>query len=162
MKKILGITAAAAIAGAMLLAAPAQAKNYGMAGCGLGSMIITDNNILQIFAATSNGTSGNQTFGITTGTSNCTGDSSAYLEKQQELYVEVNYEGIQQQLVSGGGEKVNAFATIMGCSNKAEFTRALRSGEYFDGKATPSEVLKQVRSELNKDSSLSKACKIEA
>ncbi len=161
MKKLIGASAIAAIAAVVLAITPAQAKDYGMAGCGLGSVVISDNNILQIFAATTNGTSGNQTFGITTGTSNCVGDSSAYLEKQQELYLEVNYEGIQQQLVSGGGEKVDAFATIMGCSNKAEFTRALRSGDYFDG-ATPSEVLKSVRSELNTDSNLAKACKIQA
>lgn len=162
MKKIIGLSAAIAVAGALMIGAPAEAKNYGMAGCGLGSMVIKDNNILQIFAATTNGTSGNQTFGITTGTSNCMGDSSAYLEKQQELYVEVNYEGIQQQLVSGGGEKVNAFATIMGCSNKAEFTRVLRSGEYFNGTATPSEVLGKVRADLSKDTKLSRACSIEA
>ena len=42
-------------------------------GCGLGSMIIKNQNstMLQAIAATTNGTSGNQTFGITSGTSNC-------------------------------------------------------------------------------------------
>ena len=47
------------------------AAKYGPAGCGLGSMIFDpDSGFTQIFAATTNGTSGNQTFGISTGTSN--------------------------------------------------------------------------------------------
>ena len=48
------------------------AAKYGPAGCGLGSLIFdADSGWTQIFAATTNGTSGNQTFGITSGTSNC-------------------------------------------------------------------------------------------
>ena len=49
----------------------ADQKNY---GCGLGSMAFEGNDglISQVSAATTNGTSGNQTFGITSGTSNCT------------------------------------------------------------------------------------------
>ena len=42
-------------------------------GCGLGSLVIKDQStvMLQVLAATTNGTSGSQTFGITSGTSNC-------------------------------------------------------------------------------------------
>src|SRR5947207_15915430 len=41
------------------------AAKYGPAGCGLGSLIFdADSGWTQIFAATTNGTSGNQTFGI--------------------------------------------------------------------------------------------------
>jgi len=42
-------------------------------GCGLGSVIFKGQDALlfQILAVTTNGTSGNQTFGITTGTLNC-------------------------------------------------------------------------------------------
>src|SRR6266545_2071443 len=46
--------------------------SYGLAGCGLGSMLIGSKpGIVQIFAATTNGSFGTQTFGITSGTSNC-------------------------------------------------------------------------------------------
>ena len=42
------------------------------AGCGLGSMIIQENTkVMQLLAATTNGSFGSQTFGISTGTSNC-------------------------------------------------------------------------------------------
>ena len=47
-------------------------STYGTAGCGLGSMIFGDQKgAIQILAATTNSIFGTQTFGITTGTSNC-------------------------------------------------------------------------------------------
>src|SRR6186713_935077 len=58
--------------GLFFTSANAAADGYGPAGCGLGSMIFEpDSGFTQVFAATTNGTSGNQTFGITSGTSNC-------------------------------------------------------------------------------------------
>ena len=64
------------IAGITLASSSAFA-GYGAAGCGLGSFVFGDNNSwwAQTLGATTNGTSGSQTFGITTGTSNC--DASA-------------------------------------------------------------------------------------
>ena len=55
-------------------AARAQQGGYGMAGCGLGSLLFGNDNttLMQILAATTNGLFGSQTFGITSGTSNCT------------------------------------------------------------------------------------------
>src|SRR3954464_7446787 len=47
-------------------------STYGTAGCGLGSLVFGDQKgAIQILAATTNTTFGTQTFGITTGTSNC-------------------------------------------------------------------------------------------
>jgi hypothetical protein len=42
-------------------------------GCGLGTIVFEGQNglVSQTFAVTTNGTFGNQTFGITSGTSNC-------------------------------------------------------------------------------------------
>ncbi|MFN7453535.1 MAG: DUF3015 family protein, partial [Pseudobdellovibrionaceae bacterium] len=55
----------------ILLSSVAMAKSYGDAGCGLGSVIFgNEKGFSQIFAATTNGTVGNQTFGISSGTSN--------------------------------------------------------------------------------------------
>jgi len=45
-------------------------QGYGMAGCGIGSIVFADKpGMIQIIAATLNGTAGSQTFGITSGTS---------------------------------------------------------------------------------------------
>ena len=66
MKKISIISVVIALgAPTAALAAP-----YGMAGCGLGSMLFGDGG-LQTSAATTNGIVANQSFGITSGTSNC-------------------------------------------------------------------------------------------
>src|SRR5262245_21507042 len=58
---------------------------YGMSGCGLGSILFgTDQNkVMQILAATSNGCFGSQTFGITSGTSNCVSGGVVKAEKEQ-------------------------------------------------------------------------------
>ena len=73
MKKIFGL------ASAVVLTSASFAGSYGDAGCGFGSMIFGNQaGFMQVFAATTNGTSGSQTFGITTGTLNCGGGSSIY------------------------------------------------------------------------------------
>ena len=67
MKKYLLITI-----GMLLLSPSAFAAGYGEAGCGLGSLLFgTQSGPIQIFAATTNNSSYNQAFGITSGTSNC-------------------------------------------------------------------------------------------
>ena len=47
-------------------------QGYGMAGCGLGSILFgAKPGKIQILSGTTNGIYGNQTFGISSGTSNC-------------------------------------------------------------------------------------------
>ena len=59
------------IAGLCFATGAMAADKYGTAGCGLGSLVFgNQKGIVQIFAATTNGLFGSQTFGITTGTSN--------------------------------------------------------------------------------------------
>ena len=65
------------------------ARNYGMAGCGLGSMIIGKEGG-QIFAATTNGTAYNQTFGISAGTSNCDDSAAAEVADRMDKFVVAN------------------------------------------------------------------------
>ncbi len=87
-----------------------------MAGCGLGSMLITDNSmVMQLFAGTSNAFFGSQTFGITFGTSNCTetggGSDSA------EAFVQTNRETVAKEISRGSGETIATLATLGGCPN---------------------------------------------
>jgi hypothetical protein len=165
MRKSL-IVAAMAIGIAVTLGAgSASAGNYGMAGCGLGSIVIgPKGGILQIFAATSNGTLGNQTFGITTGTSNCTEDASAYLNKQQEMFVTVNKKSLEQEMAAGRGEKLDAFAHLLGCpaGKKSEFSAMAQTShkKVFSSEATPSEILSAVKTEISSNAALAASCKI--
>ncbi len=113
MKKLI----ASVFATAMVLAVSslAFADNYGTAGCGLGSVIFEDQpGAVQILAATTNGTSGNQTFGITTGTLNC-GDKPVWAANDSEMqqFVAQNMDGLAMDIAAGGGETFDAFAELM-------------------------------------------------
>lgn len=98
----------------------AEAKGrvrYGMAGCGVGALVFEDDNEKwkQIVASLVNGYfSGIQTFGITSGTSNCktagNGDSAA-------LFITIHKERIAKDVVRGEGESLTTLASLMGCKS---------------------------------------------
>lgn len=160
MKKIL-LTILIGSSALILGVNPVTAGKYGMAGCGLGSMIIQTNDFSQIFAATSNGTSGNQTFGITSGTSNCTKDGVVKNEKAQEVFVHMNYNSLEKEMAIGKGEKLNALATLVGCSKNvngfSEFAKANYS-KLFSTSNDPSFLLSSIKVEMEKDPVLKSSC----
>jgi hypothetical protein len=90
-------------------------RKYGMAGCGLGSLIFKPSGN-QSSAAISNGSFGSQSFGITTGTSNCTpsGSKEAAVQEQEDFFV-ANYSTLSKEIAQGSGDSVVAFAGVLGC-----------------------------------------------
>lgn len=132
--------------------APAASENasyskgsYGMAGCGLGSLIIKNDNIIQVLAATTNGSSYSQTFGITTGTSNCK-PSSKLASIEQKVFVEANYAQLSREAAQGEGEHLKALAELLGCDHAefAKFSKANRD-EVF---AQPETVIESVKAKF--------------
>lgn len=122
MKKLLAIAFAVAALPSIALAKGAHT----MAGCGLGYVLFGANDnsrVMQVLAATTNGTSGNQTFGITSGTSGCTEDGAVKFAKEAELYAEINLKELSQDMAAGRGEYLSSFASLLGVSeaNKAVF-----------------------------------------
>lgn len=94
----------------------AWAQAYGTAGCGLGSIVFgAKPGIVQIFAATTNGTFANQTFGITSGTSNC--QSTAAGRASAAAFIETNREAIAKDISRGGGETITNLSAVAGCKN---------------------------------------------
>ena len=93
--------------------APAVGAKYGLAGCGLGSVFFGAK--LPVLAATTNGTSGNQTFGITSGTSNCTDTDSG--KASAKAFIETNREELAKETARGKGESRASLAAIAGCSD---------------------------------------------
>ncbi|WP_186645402.1 DUF3015 family protein [Fluviispira vulneris] len=90
---------------------------FGMAGCGLGSQIMgADGN--QVFASTTNGTSANQVFGITSGTSNCLAPSKAVALSAQKKFITDNYSILSKEMAQGDGETLRAFSSTFGCKNE--------------------------------------------
>ena len=100
------------------------AAKYGPAGCGLGSLIFSpDSGWTQIFAATTNGTSANQTFGITSGTSNCdTGPSS----NSAKNFVEANRTQLAKDIVRGRGATLSSLSELAGCADSKAVGMKLR------------------------------------
>jgi hypothetical protein len=102
--------------GVVLIAASAAADGYGPAGCGLGSLIFEPNSgFTQIFAATTNGTSGSQTFGISSGTSNC--DSHKGGREGAKAFVETNRTAMAKDISRGRGETISSLSVIAGCED---------------------------------------------
>ena len=90
---------------------------YGMAGCGLGSMIFGPVNepVAQVLAATTNGTLATQTFGISSGTSNCVSGGVIRAEREQAAFAEVNFDDLKRDMAAGGGEYLRSFSSLLGC-----------------------------------------------
>jgi hypothetical protein len=120
MKKVSVLTASFFISA--IVAIPAFSADtfptkdtYGTAGCGLGSLVFGNQpGAVQIFAATTNGTFGTQTFGITTGTSNCgKGIVSGSANPDLSRFVENNMDNLAKEIAMGQGESLNTLADLL-------------------------------------------------
>ena len=88
-------------------------------GCGLGKLAWADyktpkNIAPQVMMATTNGTFGSQTFGISFGTSGCTNDGKVMAEHQTHRFVASSFDTLSEEMARGGGEHLTALATLMG------------------------------------------------
>lgn len=100
---------------------PGYENGYGMAGCGLGSILAKEvgwsNGSAQIFVATTNNTYGNQTVSMTIGISNCDeGLLTDQLKAEQEVFVGANLASLAKDTARGSGESLEAFADLLGCA----------------------------------------------
>src|ERR1700680_2820113 len=115
MKKFLAISLVAGLLPTFGLAR----GNHPMAGCGLGYLLLSNESndkVKQVLGATTNGTFGTQTFGISSGTSGCTQDGAVKVAKATEVYAEVNLDSLRREMAMGQGEFVNTFASMLGAN----------------------------------------------
>ncbi len=166
MRSVLAAVAIACVA----LALPAQAHEsktvketesalkgkgrYGVAGCGLGSLAFGDTpGGIQIIAATLNGT-GIQTFGITTGTSNC---GPGVFAEGTKNFVEGNREAVAKDISRGEGEAIGALTVINACPDSHKVGAALKRnfGQIFpNDQVSSDDITKAILDTLHKDASL--------
>jgi hypothetical protein len=108
-----------------------QAKDN--CGCGLGTMLWKNNadnsSLFQAFQATTNGTSGNQTFGISSGTSECKQPSKFASNDRLNEFVVANMDNLAKDIAMGRGETLDAFADLMQVpvEKRAEFNQKLQA-----------------------------------
>ncbi len=174
MKKFVLASALFGLLGLAFLVPAGRAApgNYGDAGCGLGSMLwseggakgkIENRAVREILASTTNGTFSSQTFGITTGISNCTEKGLVLREKEQELFVEANQDQLAREAAAGQGEYLTALASVMGCGEASQSYFAgqakARYAEIFgDAEATPVETLDAIKTVIRSDAALAAGC----
>lgn len=163
MKRYSLIAAAASL---FLLPVSVFAAGYGAAGCGLGSMVFGQKKgIEQVFAATTNGTFGSQTFGITFGTSNCGDHGLVKLSKEREVFAQENYTSLVKEMAQGKGENLSTLASLYQCpaAKHQEFGTMVQ--EKFDSlvasdQTTSTELLSQLENQLTRHPTLASSCNI--
>ena len=86
-------------------------------GCGLGTTLIGDKGndslVMQVLAATTNGTFGNQTFGITSGTLGCKKPTKIASNDKLNKFVADNMDKIAMDISAGHGKSLDALATLL-------------------------------------------------
>jgi hypothetical protein len=114
MKKLLILVAALSL----VVAGSAFAAGNTNTGCGLGTVIFKDvqnqSTLVQIVAATTNGTFGNQTFGISSGTSECTQPKNVVRSERLNEFVQANLDELARDISAGKGETLSTVAELMG------------------------------------------------
>jgi hypothetical protein len=126
MKKVLVLSVSVLVG---LQAGVAMAANPDTGpGCGLGKLAWSDYKgqkeiAPQVLMATTNGTFGSQTFGISTGTSGCTNDGKIMAEQKTTVFASLNFEALSAEMAQGQGEHLASLASLMGvpAENQAAF-----------------------------------------
>lgn len=93
-------------------------------GCGLGKLAWMDYGSQkqiapQVMMATTNGTFGSQTFGISSGTSGCTNDGVIMKNKHINLASRA-FETLAEDMAQGRGEHLASLATLLGVPEDAQ------------------------------------------
>jgi|SRR5579884_1346096 len=142
----------------------AFAAGYGAAGCGFGGSLIKENRILpQIGAWFLNSLLGNQTFAMTSGTSDCTGIKGVMADKNQEQFVQENYGTLAKEMAVGQGEGLNTLSDLLGCPAEkresfASFAKQNYPSLFKDETTAPTEMLAALKKGLSSEPVFASSC----
>jgi hypothetical protein len=104
---------------ALALAAPAalaqESETANSTGCGLGTIVFEGQEGVapQVLAVTTNGTSGNQTFGITSGTLGCTQDGVVRPPAEVRMLLMSSLDSLAADVARGEGETLESLASLL-------------------------------------------------
>lgn len=151
------------IIGALLVVSPTivMAKDYGAAGCGVGSIIFDGQSGLgpHVLAATTNGLYGTQTFAMTSGTLGC--DVDEPIQSNAALYIDSNLDNIAADMARGNGEALMALAELLEVeqADRNVFSAALKKNFhviYANEFVTSSDVINSLLNVMRADQVLAK------
>ena len=138
MRRTSALIALLAIAGSGLSAADIVQTNANYAkmrsnvGVGLGTLIwsnVGTGLFPQACAATTNGTSSNQTFAVTTGTSGADKWDAIVRNESVNEYIAGNMDALARDIAAGSGESITALADLLAVPSerRADFAAALKA-----------------------------------
>jgi len=154
MKKIL----IAVVISALPALAFAQQNNIGT--CGWGAKLFDGQSGMapQVLAVTTNGTFGNQTFGITTGTSGCTQDGVVKSTWKTAMFIDGNKDRLARDMSIGNGETLDSLAHLVGVreEDRATFGRVMQANVslIFPSGSTTSDSVVALKQVLRSDREL--------
>ncbi|MFO8212189.1 DUF3015 domain-containing protein, partial [Pseudomonas aeruginosa] len=159
--KLLGKSAIFAVLGAASLFA--QADQAGGNGCGWGNMLFEGQRGLfpHLLATTTNGTSGNATFGLTSGTNGCNSDARLGYGGRSIFAMNGMLDNIAEDMAKGHGDALDAYATLLGvqAQDRAHFAQVTQRhfGEIFASKdATGEQVYANTLAVMQRDPTLAR------
>ncbi|NBW81239.1 DUF3015 domain-containing protein [bacterium] len=137
--------------------------SYGMAGCGLGSMIFKNNvRSEQWLASILNDAIIPQSVVITTGTSNCVDVDEEQMQAEQEIFIDTNFHALRTESARGEGENLRAFADLLGCQKEGLFDTFAASSQgqhtYIFSDSQPSSIAERYREVLKRSRALKARC----
>lgn len=109
---ILAVSAAALLA----FGTAHAAGNNDNTGCGLGTQAFSGKTgkVYEVMAVTTNGTSGNQTFAISTGTLGCSDNGVIAASSQVTAFTGSNIDKLARDAARGDGESLESLAALIG------------------------------------------------
>ncbi|MBI3562822.1 MAG: DUF3015 domain-containing protein [Gammaproteobacteria bacterium] len=144
------------------IATNAYAADANNVGCGVGSLVFDgkSDKPSQILAATTNGSSYNQTFGISSGTLGCAQNATVKTYAAVSSFMTANLDKLAHDMSVGQGESLDTLATLMGMSSehKVLFNQLLKDNfaVIFPSTSTTSEqALQTISALMAKDKQLS-------
>ncbi|NNM51836.1 MAG: DUF3015 family protein [Pseudomonadales bacterium] len=153
-----GIVSIAALMSVMALPVLADSDT----GCGAGTILWAGQSgvVPKVLAITTNGSFGNQTFGITTGTLGCSPNGVISSKVRLSMFTGSNLEHLAYDMSVGHGESLNTLADLMKipASEKAHFFATTQShyGEIFAPEhQTAGQILAALQGVMRSDTQLS-------
>ncbi len=160
---LLAVGAAVLVVGSTT--AHAKTAQFGMAGCGVSSLIFDkpedyEEKWKQIAGSLVESYLGIQSSAITSGTSNCRYTDSKTVDAR-DVFIDVNSPIIAQDAARGGGESINTLATMTGCSDASILGNTLQKNysKLFGRELSKDEKMStRLRSFMKSDETLAQSC----
>lgn len=157
----------AAVMGVLLVAPATQAEQHGetanSTGCGVGTILFQGQKgvVPQVIAVTTNGTFGNQTFGISSGTLGCTQDGVIKPPAEVRMLMLSNLDNLARDVARGEGETLESLAHLLAIeeADRNHFFTTLRANFeriFPNFNVTADEVYVSVRAVMAKDTILNR------